>query len=121
MGMSDSRSEIISWCLAGIGLLLILFLHLIPALLAGLLVYELVHVMAPTFQRHLSSDRARLVAVVILSMIIVGLLTAGIIGTIIFFRSDAGSLPALVRRLADIIEGSRNMLPGWIMQNLPTN
>jgi len=38
---------IASWILAGIALLLIPFFHLISALIAGLLVYELVSLLAP--------------------------------------------------------------------------
>ena len=38
---------IASWILAGIALLLIPFFHLISALVAGLLVYELVSLLAP--------------------------------------------------------------------------
>ena len=36
-----------SWILAGVGLILVLLLQLLPAMLAGMLVYELVHVVAP--------------------------------------------------------------------------
>src|SRR5947209_5305444 len=39
--------DIAAWSIAGFLLLLALFLHLLPALFAGLLVYELVHVIAP--------------------------------------------------------------------------
>ena len=49
--------EITSWCVAAAALVSVLWLHLLPALLAGLLVYELVHVMAPLLQR--SDGRAR--------------------------------------------------------------
>jgi predicted PurR-regulated permease PerM len=118
---SMSAPEIASWCLASAALLVLLLLHLLPALLAGLLVYELVHVIAPLLQSRFSGERARLVAVVILSTAVVGLLTAAILGVILFFRSDAGSLPTLVRRLADIIEGSRNSLPAWVVTHLPSD
>ena len=41
------RVEIAAWILTGIVLVAVLYLHLLPALLAGLLVYELVHVIEP--------------------------------------------------------------------------
>ena len=117
---APSPSEIASWCLAAAALLLVLWLHLLPALLAGLLVYELVHVLAPLLQRHLFDRRSRLVAVVVLSVLVVALLTAAIFGMVAFFRSDAGSLPALIQKMADIIEGTRNALPPWLVESLPT-
>ena len=47
--MTTSRSDIASWILAGLSLVAVLKLGLLPALLAALLVYELVHVMASRF------------------------------------------------------------------------
>jgi predicted PurR-regulated permease PerM len=118
---SSVATEIASWLLAAGALFLVLRLHVLVALLAGLLVYELVHLIAPLLQRCLSNDRARLVAVVVLSVLIVGLLTAAILCIVLFFRSEVGSLSALVRRMADIIEGNRNTLPDWLLASLPTN
>jgi len=113
--------QIASWCLAAVGLLLVLWLHLLTALLAGLLVYELVHTIAPLLQRHFSNDRARVVAVVVLSTLIVGILTAAIFGLVAFFRGETGNLPALFQKMADIVEGTRNALPSWIVASLPTS
>lgn len=110
-----------SWCVAAAALLLVLHLHLLPALLAGLLVYELVHVIAPLLQRHLSGERSRLAAVVVLSALIVGLVTAAILGALAFFRGDAGSIPALLQKMAEIVEGTRNALPSWLVDSLPAD
>ncbi|HEV2008730.1 MAG TPA: AI-2E family transporter [Burkholderiales bacterium] len=112
-------SEIASLCLAVGMLLLALWLHLLPALLAGLLVYELVHVLAPLLRRRLSDERSRLVAVVILASLIVGAVTAAVVGAVAFFRSDSGSLPMLLQKMADIIDGARYALPEWINEALP--
>ena len=111
--------EITSWCVATAALAAVLWLHLLPALLAGLLVYELVHVIAPQLQRMVSGQRARVVAVAILSALIVGLITAAILGAVAFFRSDAGSLPVLLQKMADIIDGARAAAPDWILEWLP--
>ena len=113
--------EIASWCLIAAALLLVLWLHLLPALLAGLLVYELVHVIAPRLQYRLSGERSRLIAVVVLASTIVGLVTAAIFGAVAFFHSGAGSLPVLLQKMADIIEGARDALPPWAMESLPAD
>ena len=89
-----SATEIASLCVTVAALLLVLWLHLLPALLAGLLVYELVHGVAPLLQRRLSSQRARLAAVVVLAALIVGLITATILGALAFFRSDSCAVVA---------------------------
>jgi predicted PurR-regulated permease PerM len=116
-----SRHDIAAWLLAGIALVLVLTLHLLPALLAGLLVYELVHMLAPTMQRHLSGERAKMVAVALLAAGVVGAVTVAVLATAAFFRSDAGSLPALLQRLAAIIDGSRATLPPTLANYLPAN
>ncbi len=103
----------------GIALLLVLRLHILTALLAGLLVFELVHMIAPKLQRRLSGRLPQLVAVGILASLIIGVLTAAIVGMIAFLRSDAGSLPGLLHKMAEIVESARGALPPWLMENMP--
>ena len=96
-------------------------LHLVPALLAGLLIYVLVHSLAPTLERRLSSHGARLVSVALLAFLLVAgfaLLTVGITA---FLHSDAGSLPALMQKMAEILESSRAWLPAWASEHLPSD
>ena len=119
--ISTARATQASWFLAAAALLAVLRLHLLSALFAGLLVYELVHALAPVLQRHISSRRSRPVAVLLLTGLIVALLSVAILGTFAFFRSDAGSLAALLQRMADIIEGTRNALPAWLVERLPAD
>ena len=119
MKHSSHPWEIVSLCFAASVLLLALWLHLAPALLAGLLVYELVHVLAPLLRRRLSDERSRLVAVVILASLIVGVVIAAVVGAVAFFRSDSSSLPLLLQKMADIIDSARYALPPWINEALP--
>ena len=112
---------IASWVLSGAALLLILELRLLSALFAGLLVFELVHVLAPLLQRRLFSERSRLAAVVVLATLIVGILALAILGAVAFFRSDAGSLSALLQKMADILDNARASLPPWLVSRLPTD
>src|ERR1044071_9134297 len=119
MKHSPQAWEMVSLCSAVGVLLFVLWLHLLPALLAGLLVYELVHVLAPLLRRRLSDERSRLFAVVILASLIVGVVTAAVVGAMAFFRSDSGSVPMLLQRMADIIDSARGTLPQWITESLP--
>src|SRR3989442_3393378 len=94
--------EIAAWALAGVALLLALLLHLIPALLAGLLIYELVHILAPRLRFvRVRQQQGKLAAVAILALATALLLSLAVIGAIAFFRSGAGSLDALLHRMAD--------------------
>lgn len=115
-----NRAEITSWILAACALFLILYLRLLPALLAGLLVYELVHILAPRLMvGNTTQNVGKTIAVAVLGTLIVTALTLAIVGLIVFFRSDAGSVSALVERLANILEDARDSMPQWIAAQLP--
>ena len=112
------RVEVSALVLAGIALVAVLKLHLLAALLTGLLVYESVHLLTPVIRARLNSRRgARLIAVALLTIFIVALITAAIFGAISFFRY--GGFNTLLQKLAEIIDGSRNMLPAWADPYLP--
>ncbi len=112
--------ETASYVIAGAALFLALRLRLLPALIAGLLVYELVHILAPGLRlTRLSGTRARLAVVSLLAVFVMITLTLGSWGMIAFFRSDAGSVPALLHKMAEIVEGSRQTLPPWLAVYIP--
>ena len=116
-----TRSEYASWILAALALLFTLRLHLLPALIAGLLVYELVHVLAPLFARHMTTRRAKAAAIVVVSLFVVGIVSTASFGIVVFMKGEGGSLSALLAKMADIIEDSRSTLPAWVVEFLPRN
>lgn len=121
--MSDikklSSIELASFLLAGAALLLILHSGLLAALYSGLLVYALVHLIAPALSSRMSNQKAKLTSVAVLGSVIVLLLTLVLWFPLAFFLSDDGSYPVLVKKMADLIELSRNQIPEWIADYLP--
>jgi predicted PurR-regulated permease PerM len=109
-----------SYVLMAAGLLLAIKLHLLPALLAGLLVYELVRSMAPLLGRRLAGDRGRMLVVAALGVIVVGLLLLLILGAISFFRSELGN-PGMVwqEQLMPLVNKAREQLPAVLVDHLP--
>src|ERR1700743_670731 len=77
-----SAVEIGSYIVMLFGMWAVIELRLLGALLAGLLVFQLVHTIAPRIERHMSSKRARWLAVVILATVIVGALTGITLGIV---------------------------------------
>ena len=117
-----TRYDIARWVFTAAALLLILQLRLLPALIAALLVYELVHVSASRFgPRVLGNDRAKLVAVAIIATLVISGITLAVGGIVSFLRHGNDSLPALFQKLAEIIDASRNQLPEWLLQYLPAD
>ncbi|WP_186293342.1 AI-2E family transporter [Chitinimonas sp. BJB300] len=119
--MPANRAEQASWLLAIATLILVIQLHLLSALLAGLLVYELVHLGAPLLGSRLSTLRAKQVTVVLLAVVVVGGLILGGMLTVGFFRSDTGNLAVLAQKMAEILENSRRSLPAWLLDLLPNS
>jgi predicted PurR-regulated permease PerM len=115
---SSQGYAIASWVIAAALLILVLEAHLLAALLAGLLVYELVHVLAPRMPWNRGGN-GKLAAVGLLATVIISLLAAALIGFVAFLHGEAGNFPRLLQKMAEIIESSRQRLPSWIVSALP--
>ncbi|MFH1494041.1 MAG: AI-2E family transporter [Pseudomonadota bacterium] len=119
---NPSHVEIATWLITAVLLVFIVYSHLLPALLAGLLMYELVHLLAARINlRRFGGRPAKIVAVALLASLMATLITFATIGLMAFFHSDTSKLPALLQKMAVIIEGSRTMLPDWLVEKLPTS
>jgi predicted PurR-regulated permease PerM len=118
---ASPRSAVASWILTGIALFLVLKLHLLSALLAGLLTHELVRLLAPLVEKRLSSKGGRLVALATLSIVTVALLILVTLGIFAFFKSDTGNLEALLDKTDHVLTDARTQLPPWIVDSLPSN
>lgn len=116
-----SALEIGSYLFAILMMWLVLELKLLGGLLAGLLVYQLIHTIAPVIERHTTSMRARWVAVVLLSVAIVGALTGLTIGIIEHFEHTVPNLQTLLGQLMQIVEQTRARTPAWIANLLPVD
>ncbi len=117
--MPAYRIQQASWLLAALALFLVLALHLLPALLAGLLVYELVHLTAPRLESRLSSLRAKQATVILLALIVIGATVLGTVLAVGFLRGDSSSIATLAQKMAEILENSRQSLPDWLVGVLP--
>ncbi|MEO7067677.1 MAG: AI-2E family transporter [Rhodanobacter sp.] len=112
----------VSYWLAALALLLIIYVRLLPALLAGLLVYELVRGVAPLLGKRISGDGARMVVVAVLGAAVVGLLVALIFGVISFFRTEIGNPELLWQdQLMPLVNKARLQLPAMLVDNLPNS
>ncbi|MGB0135460.1 AI-2E family transporter [Dokdonella sp.] len=110
-----------SYVLAALSLFLVLHLHLLPVLIAGLLVYALVNALAPSLQRHFPGTRAHWLVVALLAFVVVGLLTAAIAGGLAYLGSEHGNPSLLFERLTPVVERARDQLPAIIVNHLPDN
>jgi predicted PurR-regulated permease PerM len=110
---------IASYLLAAAALLVVMQAGLLASLYSGLLVYSLVHLLAPILGKQIDSQRARIIAVAILGTSIVLMLIFIVWSGYSFFLSEAGSVPVLLKKMADLIEQSRAQIPDWLAVYLP--
>jgi predicted PurR-regulated permease PerM len=119
---STAAPRLDTWCtlLFLAALLLLLELHLLPSLIAGLLVYTLVHAMVPRLRgRVLDHQVSRMLAVTLIATVVIALVTLAGFGLASFLRHSGESVPQLLQRMAEIIEGSREQMPGWLLEYVP--
>lgn len=114
-----NRFQIAAWAMMAAGLPLVLYLKLLPALLAGLLVTQLVHLLAPRFViGKLDHTWSKVLVVSLIIVVVLGVVGGLTTGAILFLRAE-GRLTGLLTKMAEIIENSRELLPLWIAQWLP--
>ena len=119
--VEPARSYLISaWLVTAALLWLALRFDLLPALLAGLLVFELVHLQTNrlTFVRE---RRARGLAVAFLGTVVVAALSLATFSAVLFFSSDTGGYALLLKVSAEVIQSWRGLLPEWVVHTLPTD
>ena len=109
-----------AWIIAAVLLWLVLRFDLLPPLLAGLLVFELVHVLTMRLN-FVRERRARIVAVAFIAAVVVGLLSLAAFASLLFFRSDTGGYVLLLKKSADVIQSWQGLLPAWLIHKLPTD
>ena len=118
----EERARYVTLAAALAGLVATLELHLVPALLAGLLVHELVHVIAPRISWGTgATTRALLLSVGLLGAVVIAALGALGLLAIAMLRSEGATPAALLARMADIVDASRASLPHWIGDQLPAD
>jgi predicted PurR-regulated permease PerM len=119
-----SNAETASWMLAALALILVLRLHLLSALLGGLAVYELVHILGGRLHFLRGPRQAgKRWAVAILAVLVIAVLILAVVGVIAFFRGRGGpaGLPALFGQMADILETAKGRLPPGLAAEIPDN
>ncbi|MBF0538024.1 MAG: AI-2E family transporter [Nitrospirae bacterium] len=117
-----STYDFVAWGIATVSLLLIIRLHLLSALLSGLLVFELIHMLSKKIRvKGISGHGSKIIIVAALALVVILVVCLITVTSISFFRGSIGNLPVLLQKMADIVEDSLNSLPVWIVHLLPSD
>lgn len=114
-------STIASYIFAALFLLLVMRQGLLGALFAGLLMYSLIHLMAPLLGRKISDARARMIAAGAIGLVLIAGMAVALWGVTVLLKTDASSLSHLFQKMADLIDTARGQVPAWLSERLPVD
>jgi predicted PurR-regulated permease PerM len=116
----STRYDVPAYILAAVALIGILLLHLLPALLAGLLVHQLIHIVARKLKfvgvRMSIGKIAALTIISTATILALVLVTIGVTGLL---SGQSESLHDLLQKMADEIDTMRTHFPAWVQDYLP--
>ncbi len=119
---SASRLDIASYILSFIALAAVLELGLLSALLAGLLVYNVVHLAAPSLGKLGVDGRiAKTVALALFALVFILLIVAAVVSGLALLTDGSEGIASLLKKMAEIIDTTQVHLPGWARDYFPSN
>lgn len=120
--MDASRVYFTTQIFTVVALLMTLYLGLLPALLSGLLVYQLVHFGALRLERHgVIPTMGRLILVALLGILVIAAFTFGVLKFASSMTAGPESIVVLLQEMADAVTGARSNLPVSVQEMLPAN
>ena len=95
----------VAWLIAAVALLFVFEFHFVSALVPGLLVHALIRLMAQRLSRkRFSQSRAKLLALFIVGLAVVGLCTGVVLGIAALMKSN---IPELLKEMEGRVDGAR--------------
>src|SRR4051794_12414149 len=120
--MDGFKLELAAQILTGLALVAVLKLGLLSALLSGLLIYELVHLVALKLNRvGVTHEVGKAVALILLASLIAVAISISGIGLLALLTGRSESLVVLLQKMAEVIETARSHFPPWTWDYLPAN
>lgn len=117
-----ARIYLITQILSLLALLSVLLLGLLPALLAGLLIYQLIEFGTRVFSRvGIAPLMSKIILVIVLAAIVISALALCMSVAASQITDGPESLVVLLQRMADVVDTGRSYLPSWIQVYLPAN
>jgi predicted PurR-regulated permease PerM len=117
-----TRYELAAWILAGLALVGVLHLGLLAALLAGLLVFELVDIAAAKLATlGVSRVNAKIAALAVVAVVTIAAVTLAMLGLFTMLVGRSESVEVLLRKMADVIDTASMHYPAWTRTYLPAN
>ncbi len=117
-----AKITLASQIFAGIALVAVLWLGLLPSLLGGLLTYQLVHFGARDLVRMgVRPIVGKTILIILIAVIVISVFTIGGYTFASYISNGQESLVVLLQKMADVVISGTNYMPVWTHQYLPEN
>jgi predicted PurR-regulated permease PerM len=100
-------------------LLYVLVQHLVSAVVGGLVLYLILDRLAQTFSKKMPGAAARPLALILVTLVGGGVIVGGVAMAVSFLRHHADNIPAMMTKMADILQSTRAWLGGYGEQIIP--
>ncbi len=114
--------DLAAWVLMGLALYGVIHLRLIAVLMAGLLVFQLVHMLSGVVRVPRMNHRgAKLLIVAVLAAVVVTIVALLVLGSAAFLRHGPDNLAGMLTQMATVLDELRDMLPPAFAASLPAD
>jgi predicted PurR-regulated permease PerM len=114
-----SREEWAAYLIIGAGILFVLYQHLVGALVFGLALFLILDWLSGRFHGRMSRGVVRPLALLIVTTASAALIAALVMTTMLMLRRGAGSIPAMMEQMAEILGSMRLWLGGLGVELIP--
>lgn len=108
-----SPEEIAAWAIVAALLAFVLMEHLVPGVVAGLALYLILDRLTLWFSKRLGRAAARPLALLLVAVVGGGIVVGVVALMISFLRHHAGNVPAMMTKMAEILQSTRAWLGGY--------
>ncbi len=114
-----STIEIMAWLIIGGLLLFVMFEHLVSGVVAGLALYLMLDRLTHSFSKRMPRAAARPLALLLVTILGGGATVGGIALVVSFARHHAENIPAMMTKMAEILQSTRAWMGGYGEQIIP--
>jgi predicted PurR-regulated permease PerM len=105
--------EIAAWTIAAALLLYVMLWHLVPAVVAGLVLYLLLDRLSRSFSKRMPGTAARPLALILVTLVGGGMIFGVTALMVSYLRHHVDNIPAIMTKMADILGSTRAWLGGY--------
>ncbi len=108
-----SLEEIAAWAISAALLVYVMLWHLVPAVVAGLVLYLLLDRLSRSFSKRMPGTAARPLALILVTLVGGGVIFGVTALMVSFLRHHVDNIPAIMTKMADILQSTRAWLGGY--------